>query len=366
MKFIQQKPDYSCPLAVPRERVVQCPYPVTFLRYRYPHHAAPSGYDRICDFVDAKTLELPQHLYLAGETILRPWTVWKARTCGVFEHSRYDCIQEEALIRHAKKSPPRIYHFFYGEKLFLRSGPLLSSLGHKVLLTLHHPETNVNAFIQDYSHFEYASKILTMDATMPEFWNKAVGRNISEWMPHGVDCDYFRPVERAVSDTKTIIFAGTHARDIETLVKTIQSLDSVPRLRFRLLSRDETLESLASQNPNVEVIKWLDDAGYKKFISEADLLLLPLKMSTVCNVVLEAMACGVPVVTSAGGIADYLESQSSKIIDSSSEATWVEAIAELLDRGKNARSKARLQALKFDWPAVASRHIKIFEEMLSA
>lgn len=364
MKLIQPKPDHSSPVTVPDALRVRCPVPVSFVRYRYRHHSAPSGYDRVCDYLDGEEVPLPDSLYWAGETVLRPWALWIARSCGVFEHSRYDCIQEEAVIRHAKHSDPRIYHFVYGEKSYLRSGAALAARGHRIVLTVHHPEENVQQYFRGFSHLRHVSRILTMDHAMIPRWNEHAGREIAQWIPHGVDCDYFRPVGRTDNGLRTIVFAGTHARDIDTLVQVVGELAGDPNLRFRLLSKHPEIVALGERFAMVEVTAWLDDEGYCSLLQDADLLILPLKMSTVCNVVLEALACGVPVVTTQGGIGAYLDPESSSMLEAGDIAGWCAAVRDLLARGDDARKQARAQAEKFHWTEIAKMHAKIYQDVM--
>lgn len=364
MKIIQPKPDHSSPIKVPAEKRVHCPVPVTMVRYRYAHHSAPSGYDRICDYLDADEVRLPDSLYWAGETVLRPWAFWVAGTCGIFEYSRYDCIQEQAVILHAQRATPRIYHFVYGEKSFVRSGAALAARGHRIVLTVHHPEENVRKYFRGFGHLRHVSRILTMDHAMIPRWNEYAGRDIAQWIPHGVDCDYFRPVIREETGVKTIVFAGTHARDIETLTQTVEALAADSALRFRLLSKHPAVIALGERFENVEVIRWLDDDGYRVFLCKADLLLLPLKMSTVCNVVLEALACGVPVVTTQGGISAYLDDRSSTLVAPGEIDGWCAAVMDQIGRGQGARLCARAQAEKFDWVAIAQLHAAVYNDLV--
>lgn len=366
MRLIQPKPDHSAPIKVAEGKREPCPVPVSFVRYRYAHHAAPSGYDRICDYLDAEEVRLPGSLYWAGETLMRPWALWVARTCGVFEHSRYDCIREQAVIRHARRSEPRIYHFVYGEKSFLRSGSVLSRHGHRSVLTMHHPEGSVREYFQGFAHLAAVHRILTMDHAMVAKWNEWVGRDLARWIPHGVDCDYFQPKRRPSSGLKTIVFAGTHARDINTLLRVVEQLAEDRDLRFHFLSKDPRVIALSDRFPAVRVDTWVDDAGYRRLLEEADLLLLPLEHSTVCNVVLEALACGVPVATSEGGIGAYLDPASSAMLPAGNIHDWCSAVTGLLERGDGARQQARQQALKFRWEEIARMHSAIYQEMITS
>ncbi|WPJ95003.1 glycosyltransferase family 4 protein [Coraliomargarita algicola] len=363
MKLFQPKPNHSCPVTVASDAKISAPVPVYLVRYRYAHHAGPSGYDRVCDFLNAEQVALSDSLYWLGETLLRPPALWFAKTCGIFEYSRYDWIMEQAVIRHAHRNQPGVYHFVYGEKSFARSGEALAKNGHRVVLTMHHPEAHLEQYFRDFTHLQHVSCILTMDHDMVPVWNKHAGREIARWVPHGVDCDYFTPIEKGVSDEKTIVFAGTHERDIDTLLRTIEQLSIDESLRFRLLSKNPKLKALGEKHKRVETIDWVDDPAYLEFIQNADLLLLPLKMSTVCNVVLEAMACGVPVVTTVGGIGAYLDHDSGLMVEAEDIAGWCDAVNKLLGDA-DAPRRARAHSLRFHWGQIAKTQSEIFREVM--
>ena len=204
-----------------------------------------------------------------------------------------------------------------------------------------------------------------MDHAMIPRWNEYAGRDIAQWIPHGVDCQYFQPIKREKSAIKTIVFAGTHARDIQTLVNIVETLSVNVNLRFRFLSKHPDIVALGERLETVEVVPRLDDDGYRSLLQNADLLLLPLKMSTVCNVVLEALACGTPVVTTLGGIRAYLSPDSSTMLDSEDVHAWCTAVLDLLSRGDEARKQARFQAEKFQWTEIAKVHAKIYQSVMN-
>ena len=76
------EPIYDSALVVPPERRVECSLPVTFIKFRYAHHASPSGYSRICDYVDTPKVELSSSMYWLGETLFRPFCRLSATRSG--------------------------------------------------------------------------------------------------------------------------------------------------------------------------------------------------------------------------------------------------------------------------------------------
>jgi glycosyltransferase involved in cell wall biosynthesis len=77
-----------------------------------------------------------------------------------------------------------------------------------------------------------------------------------------------------------------------------------------------------------------------------------LRVSTTNTAVLEALACGVPVVTTQGGIADYL-TPSCGVLAPPSDPQFM-------------AREAREQALRFAWPRVARQMAALYDRPAAA
>ena len=90
--------------------------------------------------------------------------------------------------------------------------------------------------------------------------------------------------------------------------------DSFPGLRFNVAGDGPMLEELQIRYAEVDGIKFLgnvvDDSKYNK-LSNSDVFLFPSTYGEgMPNAVLEAMACGCPVIaTHVGGLADFFKDQ---------------------------------------------------------
>jgi glycosyltransferase involved in cell wall biosynthesis len=82
---------------------------------------------------------------------------------------------------------------------------------------------------------------------------------------------------------------------------------------------------------------------------------------------IEAFACGVPVVGSDSGEIPYVVADAGVVVRERDVDGWTEAIARLLaDPGLRAdlAVRGRLRAVaSFAWPVVARRHLDFFEEI---
>lgn len=92
------------------------------------------------------------------------------------------------------------------------------------------------------------------------------------------------------------------------------------------------LQQLASQLGVLDAIRWWGwQTDTRPFYEMLDALLLPSRTEGLPNVVLEAMAMGVPVAaTDVGGVSDLLDGGDCGIILSDDETDWAKQIAPLL------------------------------------
>jgi len=89
---------------------------------------------------------------------------------------------------------------------------------------------------------------------------------------------------------------GTHLRDIDTLANAARLLASNGSVRFVVVSRPDNQARFAGVR-NVELRSRIDDEQLLALYRESDILAFPLLDCTANNSLLEAMACGLPIIT---------------------------------------------------------------------
>ena len=102
-----------------------------------------------------------------------------------------------------------------------------------------------------------------------------------------------------------------------------------------------------------------------KFYSAADVLLLPSDREGWANVLLEAMACGTPVVSRAiGGAPDLItKAVAGRVVDSDKPEVLAEAILSIL-KVPPARDEVRKFASDFGWDDTSKAQLSIFRDAI--
>jgi len=186
------------------------------------------------------------------------------------------------------------------------------------------------------------------------------------FIPHGVNCRYFvpRPIK---SDEQTkpvrVIFVGTHLRDLNALAHSVSVvLKGHPSICFDLVLpsdlRPSTLVDLNRRAPNRVIFHdRVSSSSLLKLYQGADLALLPLKDATANNSILEAFACGLPVITTdVGGTRDYVSDESALLVPFGNTSMYSELLMSLVADRKRLRRMgiaARERAEELSWERIA-------------
>lgn len=184
---------------------------------------------------------------------------------------------------------------------------------------------------------------------------------------HGVDDDFFEPPSTPPAGTFTVAFAGSYNRDFSQLRALIESMVGDP-VRFRLLLPAHVADQFAGF-PHVDLFRNLSPGELRRFYQDSHLLVMCVVDSTANNAILEAMACGLPVVADeAGSSGEYTGPDAGVIVprgDVHGLRREIIALRESPERRLSLARAARRRAVELSWRKVATRleafHAEILE-----
>jgi len=192
-------------------------------------------------------------------------------------------------------------------------------------------------------------------------------------MPRGVDAELFHPAKRRrdPEDRDHVLgFVGRLSieKNVTLLAKVQQELEAMGHKSFRFLIVGHGAEEawLRERMPRAEITGVLKGEALSRAYANMDLFVFPSHTDTFGNVVLEALASGVPaIVTPDGGPPTIVrDGVTGRIIDDDGVA---EAVAGVLgDPVKHAemRLAARAFALTMSWDSVFEGVYAAYETML--
>ena len=132
---------------------------------------------------------------------------------------------------------------------------------------------------------------------------------------------------------------------------------------------DEMMAEIERQglNGRVHFIGFVDDADLPTLYSDATLYVMPSIYEGFGIPVLEAMGCGVPVISSNASSLPEVAGDTAVLIPPDDQAAWTTAIQELLDnpaKRDTLKKGGFAQAQTFSWQKSAQQLIGIYENLL--
>ncbi|SDE03637.1 Glycosyltransferase involved in cell wall bisynthesis [Mucilaginibacter pineti] len=281
---------------------------------------------------------------------------------------------EIRLFLKARRKKHDIVHYCYGES-YLGFGAILTSRLKLPLVVTHHQPVSWWAQNSALAHkYKNVNTVITLSEYDKNYFEDLVpGRVVC--IPHGVDIDFYKPETslKKESGPFKILFVGRYLRDTLTLSQAVKKLLSFPAdIYFDIVYSDKAgyLPAEMRELSTLSKVKWHSEIGDQNLLAlyrQADCCLIPLNDCTANNAILEAMACGVPVITTNLPAAHtYLDDTMSIMCRQKNSDDLVEAVLLLYNdisarvvMGERARKKAEQY---FDWNIIASKTITLFND----
>ena len=194
---------------------------------------------------------------------------------------------------------------------------------------------------------------------------------------NGVDTELFRPDQR--EETRASLgISGPLLLSVGNLVESkghdlvIRALSRLPEANLFIIGEGEernSLEKLADSlrlSHRVHFLDNLPQEELRRYYSAADLLVLASSREGWANVLLEAMACGTPVVaTEVGGNPEVVASRDAgRIVRERTPEALAAGIADLL-KSPPEREMTRRYAQDFGWEEVSRGQKALFSSILN-
>ncbi len=338
-------------------RIEQASGRIFIVSHTFGHHMSRSGYRQLLRYIPAEEIAPGRLLHAMGETALRVPAKLVSWYGGSFEYSRHDFVKECAVLLHMLRHRNCIYHFLQGEKSYKLLAHFHGFRGHRFVATFHHPASHFRWLFRSTGHLKRLDRVIALSRAQARFLGEIAGEERVTFIPHGVDTDYFRPLDAGGgTDRLRCFFAGVHMRDFKTLAAIARKVSaSLPETDFVIISHDRGVEHCRGIR-GVRILRGVSDAEYLDLLRNSTVAVIPLVESVAVTTVLEALACGIPVVTNRGGISDYLSDACALQYEAGDGEGMAAGTLELLkdvSRRKRMARAARARAEELAWPRIA-------------
>src|SRR5579883_15184 len=220
-----------------------------------------------------------------------------------------------------------------------------------------------------------AAGIVTVSAALKErLVALGVAKDRISVLRNGVDLTLFSPSSRPRSTeqslTKLLLSVGNLV-ELKGHDLVIKALAEVPGARLAVVGsgpEQGRLASLAREMGLSDRVSFLGQLRQEELAgvyARADLLVLASRSEGWPNVLLEAMACGTPVVASeVGGVAEIVNDGAAGLsVRDRTPTAFAAAIRRMLD-APPPRGKTRAYAERFGWDATVAAQLRLYEEAI--
>lgn len=347
------------------------------MREKFAHMSAVSGYDALyhhfpADLVIDSVFGDFKKIYPRGVGRLLATAAKFIGASGFYNAQSF--AAESNLFSRLLTKQYDIIHYTYGEPYFGFGGMFKKNTKPAIVITNHQPVTWWQTHERLFKKYSNVNKVIALTEYDTAYFNTHIqGKAIC--IPHGVDTNFYKPLspdENSTDKPFKVIFTGRYLRDMVTLAKVIKKL-SATSMAFQFdvvyLPQKDVYEQCLIEIMSLPNVKWHSDISENELLSlyqQASCCLLPLEDCTANNAILEAMSCGLPIVsTDLPAIKTYLDDSMSILGRKGNADDLCEALIMLYnDEGKtNAMAvNSRNKALKcFDWNIIASQTATLFK-----
>jgi len=321
------------------------------------------GYDQLAKFIGAQTVSRPVISSLPMRLTEKLWNFGFGDKPHLFSHLSHgyrfeDRVCEERAFWRAVLQRPDIVHVLYGDwalDTLLRRKELLTS---DVVATFHLPADSVA------NRFEHAQKgllerlggAILLSSSDLETYSAWLGPEKVMYIPHGIDTEVFRPAEFIPSRTARFVFIGMMLRDFEVAHRVIDQCrqDGINAEFWVVIPQAGT--HYFTGCTNARIVSNFSETELINLYQSSDALFLPLIQSSANNAILEALACGLPVVsTRIGGVPDYVDETCGWLLPPADFESAYECVRSIVLNRESAwqkRDAARFKSESFAWEGV--------------
>jgi glycosyltransferase involved in cell wall biosynthesis len=331
-------------------------------------HGAHSGYSRLAQYVHES--KLITALRAEPNGLLERLIVRGLRSFALANWYRLASANVEWQAWQIARSGFRgLVHYMWAERdlgfldmLPERARPMLCA-------TFHQCPDGFPEIISSSKRLQKLAAVILMSDVQREFFQlRGVPSDRIHVIHHGVDCTFFKPSLKPITGPFTVLSVGSYRRNFPLLCDVHRMLTRVPGIRIKVVAPTAYADKFKAIE-NVEFVPRLSDEELRSAYQSASCLLMTTEAATANNAVLEAMACGLPIVGErVGGIPEYTDANCAVLCTPGSAEALTRSIVMLYEKPwllADMSARARERARQLDWPLVAQRTVDVYEKVLS-
>ncbi|MGK7939753.1 MAG: glycosyltransferase family 4 protein [Crocosphaera sp.] len=357
---------------------------ILWLRRRFDWMGNHSGYDQLCEYlpklIDDNTYQSVWHS--SGKT-RNPLLHSIINNIGKKNQGSpmYDLDSstkaEVKVILKGLQFHPDLIHVTYVENQLGILQKWKQRLSCKIIGTSHQPAGWWRLVNRNRNNIANLDALIVLGSNEVDYFQKYLPGRVF-FIPHGVDTDFFCPLEDfpKKKDSIRCIFSGKYLRDLETLATVIDKVvRHNPTIQFDLIvprtGADRFNINLIrlARHPQVHWYQGISDQRLRTLYQQASMLVLPIIDCTANNALVEAISCGLPVISNyVGGLPEYTRDTFAELLPIGDVNGFVNAILKLAEDSEEQQIRSKA-ARKFaqehlDWTKIAKETMEIYQKII--
>lgn len=186
---------------------------------------------------------------------------------------------------------------------------------------------------------------------------------------NGVNTEKFKPLKKEKTNKKTVLISTGRLIERKGYQYLIPALKGLNDFELQLIgdgNLTNELKKMAKKNKvNVEFLGKKEHKDVINYLQKADIFILPSKNEGMSNSTLEAMACGLPIITTDTGGSKELIKNNGFIIEKESAESIKQTLKKyeqnktlIKKHGKNSREIAQ----KMSWENMAKKYLELYKK----
>ena len=241
---------------------------------------------------------------------------------------------------------------------FLRARP-------RIVATFHQPPTKLSSVLNS-KVVRQLDHVIVLSPEQKSYFEQYLHESKISLILHGINADHYHPGSREKGESKLkCITVGSWLRDHECVLEVVRLLVSHRDIEFHVVSAELAKRDVPE---NVHVYCRLEDTELVRMYQNSSVLFIPLRDSTANNVILESIACGLPVVVSdLPGVKAYVPGNEAILVKDNRPEEFASALLGLHRNRKRLADmslSARQRALELSWRNIVLQMESVYSGLL--
>jgi len=226
--------------------------------------------------------------------------------------------------------------------------------------------------------WQQASSVIANSQGLKVLANKFMPELSIEVIPNGIDTQEFKPAIAGARVPQRILCVSrlVERKGVQHLIEAMPAIvASFPKVSLQVVGEGNLSDELNAQCRALGVHEHVDFLGYvpheqlPELYQKAELFVQPSFYEGMSNTVLEAMACGLPIIATCEGGREELLRDNALMAPYGDPTALAEGVAALLSNPEKVTVMGQVSseiAEQYSWAAVAKSYLNIYHDLIDS